>query len=239
MEEKKAVREAFNELAPRYEKTIDNELKVFWGWNYKAFATQLVDLAEISENQYVLDLATGTAVIPRLISEKGISGIHITGLDITESMLNHGKKELSDTLFPDVISLTCADAMKLPFPEDTFDVIITGLSTHHMNISNMFLEIKRTLKEKGKFFMIDVGVSPIWHFPLVRGVSRLLAFTYFLINENITRAYAEAASVTNVKTADEWYETLSNLGFIDIMIEELPVPRKWLPTPLSISAIRS
>ncbi len=113
---------------------LDNELKTFWGWSYQAYINLLVERTEISEHQKILDIATGTAMIPRKIIQKNIPGIQITGLDFTESMLLHGKQELSSSLFPDIISLICGDAMALPFAAESFDVIVTGLASHHMNI---------------------------------------------------------------------------------------------------------
>jgi ubiquinone/menaquinone biosynthesis C-methylase UbiE len=236
MKEKQAVKEAFTELAPRYEKVLDNELKTFWGWSYEAYINQLVDRTEISEHQKILDIATGTAMIPRKIVQKNIPGIQITGLDFTESMLLHGKRELSSTLFPDIISLICGDAMALPFAPESFDVIVTGLASHHMNISLFLKEIKRTIKKNGRLSMIDVGVSPIWHMPVISGLSRVIAFVYFLFKENLTRALAEAASITNVLTAEEWQDILSEFGFQNIVIEEIPGRYKWMPNPYTIRA---
>jgi ubiquinone/menaquinone biosynthesis C-methylase UbiE len=237
MKEKRAVHEAFTELAPRYENVVDEELKTFWGWSFKEYVKKLVELTEISENQKILDIATGTALIPREIFKENIPGIHIAGLDITEYMLRQGKRELANSVFPDIISLTCGDAMSLPFASESFDVIVTGLASHHMNISRFLSEIKRTIKKRGKLTMIDVGISPIWQFPLVRLLSRILAFFYFLLKENYVRALAEAAAVTNLKTRDEWQDSLSELGFNEVKIEELPITRKFLPNPIAITAV--
>ena len=237
MKEQKAVKEAFTELAPRYEVVLDDELKSLWGWSYQAYINLLVERTEISEGQKILDIATGTAMIPRKIIQKNIPGIQITGLDFTESMLLHGKRELSSSIFPDIISLICGDAMALPFAAESFDVIVTGLASHHMDISLFLKEIKRTIKKNGRLSMIDVGASPIWHLPVISGLVRVIAFVYFLFKENLTRAVAEATSVTNVLTAEEWQDILSEFGFQNIIIEEMPGRYKWIPSPYTIKAI--
>lgn len=239
MKEKQAVQEAFTELAPRYEKVLDYELRTFWGRSYQEYVNLLVEQSEISENQKILDIATGTAMIPRNISLRNIPGIHITGLDITESMLLQGKHALTNSVHQNNICLTCADAMTLPFAAESFDVIITGLASHHMDISRMLKEIKRTIKRNGRLSMIDAGVPPIWHFPIINGLVKVIAFVYFLFKENKTRAYAEAAAVTNVFTAEEWQDALLELGFEEISTEVIPGKYKWIPNALSIKAVKS
>ncbi|MGB2965063.1 MAG: class I SAM-dependent methyltransferase [Anaerolineales bacterium] len=236
MKEKQAVKEAFTELAPRYEEVLDDELSTFWGLSYQAYVNLLVKRTDISEYQKILDIATGTAMIPRKIIKKNMPGVHVTGLDITESMLRQGKHALTAPVYQNKISLTCGDAMALPFAAESFDVIVTGLATHHMDISRMLNEIKRTIKKNGTLSMIDVGVSPIWHTPIISGLARVFVFVLFLFRENITRAYAEAAAISNVLTAEEWQEALLELGFSEIIIEEIPGIHRWLPTPLEIRA---
>jgi hypothetical protein len=87
--------------------------------------------------------------------------------------------------------------------------------------------------------MIDAGVPPIWHFPIVSSLFKVFVFFFFLIKENKTRAIAEADAVTNVFTTQEWQNALSDLGFEEIQIEEIPGKYKWIPDALSIKAINS
>jgi len=239
MKEKQAIKEAFTKLAPRYETVLDYELRTFWGRSYQEYVNLLVEQSEISENQKILDIATGTAMIPRNISLRNIPGIHITGLDITESMLLQGKHASKIPIYQNNICLTCGDAMSLPFGAESFDVIITGLASHHMDISRMLKEIKRTIKKNGRLSMIDAGVPPIWHFPIISGLFRVIAFVYFLFKENKARARAEAAAVTNVFTAEEWQDALLELGFKEINIEVIPGKYRWIPDALSIKAVNS
>jgi ubiquinone/menaquinone biosynthesis C-methylase UbiE len=237
MKEKQAVQEAFTELSSHYEETVDGELNTFWGWSYQSFVDQLVDRTEILENQKILDIATGTLVIPRKILKKKIPGIHITGLDFTESMLRQGKKIISGSDFTNSISLTCADAMAIPFTAQTFDVVVMGLASHHMDIPLMLTEMRRMLKPGGLLSVIDVGTSPFWELPVVQFLSRVFVFFYFLIKENLTRAWAEVGAVTNLRTPDGWKTDLQKAGFNNVRIHKLKSKYKWFPEPLSIQAI--
>ena len=234
MKEKQVVQEAFKELSSHYEETVDSELNTFWGWSYQGFVDQLVDRTEILENQRILDIATGTLVIPRKILRKKIPGIQITGLDFTESMLRQGKKKLSSENITNTINLTCADAMALPFSDQSFDVVVSGLASHHMDIPLMLSEMKRMLTPGGLLSIIDVGTSPLLERPVVQFIMRVAAFFFFLFRENITRAWAEAGAVTNLRTPEGWQAELRGVGFENINIKKLSSKYSWIPEPLAI-----
>ena len=237
MKEKTFVQKAFTELAPRYEAVVDGELRTFWGWGYQDFVDQLIGRTEILENQIILDIATGTSVIPRKIIKNNIPGIHITGLDITESMLRQGKKKISDLGINAPIGLICADAMKLPFVDNSFDVTVSGLASHHMDIPVMLSEMKRVLKPGGLLSIIDAGTSPFWELPIMRGLIRVMAFVYFILKENPARAWAEAADITNLRTPEGWQAELETAGFRSVEIVKLSSKYPWLPEPVAIQSI--
>lgn len=239
MKEKQAIKDTFVELSSHYEESIDWELNKFWGWSYQRFLDELVSITPFKEGQKVLDIATGTSVIPRKILTQSISGIHITGLDITEAMLRRGKKEISGTDFGTSISLTCGDAMALPYSGQVFDIVLSGLASHHMNIPRMLSEKRRVLKPDGLLSFIDVGMSPFWELPVIRGITRIIVFMYFLFQKNPSRAWAESVAISNTRTPEGWYEELIKAGFEDIKITKLSSKYRWVPEPLTIQATYS
>lgn len=239
MKKQDVVVEAFTELAPRYEKVVDGELKRFWGWSYSGFVDRLVELTPISDGDFILDLATGTSVIPRRLIGRVNKDFQVVGLDITARMLKSGKEKISNEKSIDKIHLTCGDAMAIPFNRASFDVVICGLATHHMNVSLMLSEINRVLKHGGRLSIADAGGSRLWHLFIVRGLVKIAAFFYFLFVENISRAWAEAAAVTNIRTVNDWRSILSEHGFTDIIITKLPSTRFWVPDPLVLEATKS
>ena len=236
MKEKKAIRETFNELSSHYEESMDGELNKFWGWSYQRFLDELVKITPISSGQMILDIATGTSVIPRKIASMGVPGVEITGLDFTESMLRQGKEEISKVNGSTRINLTCGDAMALPFSGQVFDVVISGLASHHMDIPKMLSEKKRVLKPGGLLSFIDVGMSPFWELPIIRGITRVITFFYFLFQNNPARAWAEAAAISNTRTPEGWQKELEAAGFIDIKISKLSSKYRWVPEPLTIQS---
>ena len=96
MEEKANIIEAFSEMAPRYEQVVDSELNRFWGWSYSGFIKILLASTPIQPDDIILDVATGTGVIPSLLEKAGHPHSQIHGLDITMSMLNHARRRLEE-----------------------------------------------------------------------------------------------------------------------------------------------
>lgn len=239
MEEQDVVIEAFTELAPRYEKVVDSELTRFWGWSYAGFVDRLIESTPIVDGDTILDLATGTAVIPRRLVEKVKKDFRVVGLDITERMLKRGKEKIDQEKANINIHLACGDAMVMPFSNESFSVVMCGLATHHMNVPLMLSEMRRVLKSGGRVSIADAAGSPLWHLSVIKIIIRVAAFLYFLAVENISRAWAEAAAVSNVRTAEDWNAILSQFGFVDIRITELPSKRFWIPAPLVLEAIKS
>jgi ubiquinone/menaquinone biosynthesis C-methylase UbiE len=239
MEDQNAVIEAFTELAPRYEKVVNSEIDRFWGWSYAAFVDRLIELTPILDGDAVLDLATGTAVIPRRLVRCVKKDYQVVGMDITPRMLRLGKEKIIDEKSTSSISLACGDAMVMPFASNTFNVVICGLATHHMNVPRLLSEIHRVLKDGGRLSIADAGGSRLWHLSVVRVIIKVAAFLYFLVVENISRAWAEASAVSNIRTADDWRSIISEYGFANITITQLTSTRFWSPDPLILEATRS
>jgi ubiquinone/menaquinone biosynthesis C-methylase UbiE len=244
--------ETFTELAPRYEEVVNAELNRFWGWSYTGFVNQLIQATAIPEKGRMLDLATGTGVIPikvategssepalenaRGASADGTSRIH--GLDITMSMLARAKKKLVAGNFQDRVKLVCASAMDIPYASGTFHLVTCALATHHMDVKLLLSETWRVLREEGVLSIADVGGSNLWKSPVVKFLLRIAAFVYFLLTENIHRAWAEAEAVSNVRSKEEWFDLLIEAGFRDIKITKLKSKHRWVPEPLVIQAVK-
>jgi ubiquinone/menaquinone biosynthesis C-methylase UbiE len=230
------VVEAFTELASSYEKTVDRELRQYWGLSYEQFVQQLVRMVPVNEGDLVLDIATGTALIPLEISEKLGARGQAVGLDITPAMLQQAQKSIEVAGSPSNIRLICASALELPFLERTFDVVICGLGTHHMDVPKMLSEARRVLRRGGCLIMIDVGASAFWRSFWGRSLLKILLRIYKLSQRNSARSQAEEEAFENVRTADEWRMILSDLGFTHIEIEESRARHQWYPCALNIRA---
>ena len=230
------VIEAFTELAPRYQETVDRELRQFWGVGYEQFIDRLVGMIAINEGDIVLDVATGTAVIPLKIADKLEAKTQIVGLDITLAMLQYGQKNVRAVELSSCISLVCASAMNMPFVKGSFDVVICGLGMHHMDVPQMLSEMRRVLRRGGRLILADVGASAFWRSFAGIALLRVLLARYGLTHRS-ARGRAEIEAFPNVRTADEWRTLLSNCGFAEIEIAEFRARRPWYPCGLIIRAV--
>lgn len=235
MFENDLVKAAFTELAPCYVITVDKELFQFWGITYQAFVENLVRVAAVKPGEKVLDLATGTAVIPQYLAENMVEGNQLVGLDITPAMLAEGHKSIRERGKNHSIELVCASAMDMPFVAGVFDVVICGLGTHHMDVPKMLEETSRVLGKKGRLIISDVGASSFWHSWFGKILLRLLMIQYGLVNQS-ARARAEIEAFQNVRTAKEWIGLLSALGFVRIRVNEVKPRLPWFPSGLTLLA---
>lgn len=96
----------------------------------------------------ILDVATGTADFA--ISASKIKGVKITGIDISDGMIEVGKSKIKKEGLEDVINLQIADSEDLPFDDFTFDAITAGFGVRNFeNLNKGLSEMYRTLNKKG------------------------------------------------------------------------------------------
>ena len=228
--------QTFTEMAPNYEEIVNSELTRFWGVSYHEFINMLIELTPIRNRAKILDIATGTGVIPIKILNKFESDHQIHGLDITHSMLINAHQNLQEKDLRNSVDFTCASAMEIPYSQKSFDLVFCGLATHHMNLDTLLKEVYRILRVGGQLSFADVASSKFWKIPGVKWFIGLLAYLYYVIKEGANRAWAEASAVFNVRTAEEWLYLLQKNNFRNISIKQLKSKYFWIPSPLVIFA---
>jgi demethylmenaquinone methyltransferase/2-methoxy-6-polyprenyl-1,4-benzoquinol methylase len=103
----------------------------------------------------VLDIASGTADIPKLINKefKSIS-MHVT--DINESMLALGKERAINENFFQNCSFALASGESLPYQDKTFDLVTVGFGLRNFTDKRIGLEeMKRVLKPDGVLLVLE------------------------------------------------------------------------------------
>jgi 2-polyprenyl-3-methyl-5-hydroxy-6-metoxy-1,4-benzoquinol methylase len=116
--------QAFKELASHYEETVDEELRKFWGWSYPDFVDQLVQRISVDGTAAILDVATGTGLIPRKISCSLQTGAKIVGLDLTFAALKQARQKTEANPQPVPIYYVHATAHAMPFAPGSFDCVV-------------------------------------------------------------------------------------------------------------------
>jgi ubiquinone/menaquinone biosynthesis C-methylase UbiE len=229
------VLQAFTELAPHYEETIDKEVRQFCGLGYREFVGQLVNRVPIEQAEAILDLACGTAVSSLEIAERAAAESRIVGLDITPAMLESGATNIGQAGGPVPIDLVCGSAMDMPLPNHSFDTVVCALGMHHMSVPKLLQETARVLKSNGHLIMADMGAPSNWRSAWGRALMKTIVAVLRIIRRE-ARWQAEADAFHSIHTAEEWREILSSFGFSQVDIVEWAPRRFWYPCALIMKA---
>jgi ubiquinone/menaquinone biosynthesis C-methylase UbiE len=136
----KKVSEVYNLIADKYSRAFDRELPE------KKFMDKFTSL--LGKNAKVLDVGCGSG------REMGYylgRGFRITGLDISNNMLNIAKKKFPQTEF------ILGDMRKLEFGKNSFDAITFPYSLFHVNkkeVPKVLEKANEILKPRGVILMI-------------------------------------------------------------------------------------
>jgi demethylmenaquinone methyltransferase/2-methoxy-6-polyprenyl-1,4-benzoquinol methylase len=118
-----------------------------------------------SSPTHVLDVATGTTRIARLIADG--SGAHVTGLDLTEEMLHQGARQVAEDGQVDRIRLVAGRAEQLPFAAATFDGATFSYLLRYVSDPEATLrELARVVQPGSRVASLEFYVppSPFWRF---------------------------------------------------------------------------
>ena len=120
----------------------------------QAFVDRIIALG--AESGHFLDVGTGPAQIPILLAQR-CPHIQITAIDLSREMLKIAKKHVADNSLTDRITLELVDAKSLPYPDDTFDGLISNSIVHHIHDSLRALkEMGRVMKPTGVVLIRDL-----------------------------------------------------------------------------------
>ncbi len=112
-------------------------------------------LLHLSSDKKVLEMATGSGG-PAVFVVKEM-GCHLTGMDINENGVNNAKKLADKNRLNEKMRFLQGDASEpLPFPHESFDVILCIDSINHLEDRNKVLkEFRRVLKKGGRLLYTD------------------------------------------------------------------------------------
>ncbi len=120
----------------------------------QAFVDRVIALG--ASTGHFLDVGTGPAQIPILLAQS-CPDIHITAIDLSEEMLKIAKRHVEDAGLTDQITLELVDAKTLPYPDNTFDGLISNSIVHHIHDAMTALqEMGRVARPKGPVLIRDL-----------------------------------------------------------------------------------
>lgn len=144
------VNDLFAGIACRYD--LLNDLQSFG--LHRRWKNLLVGLAAPGTGDRVLDVCCGTGDISQRFAERGAE---VTGLDFSEPMLNVARSRVpnSEIRTPQFLQ---GDAMHLPFPEASFDILSVGYGLRNLTSWERGLEeMVRVGKPGARLLVLDFG----------------------------------------------------------------------------------
>lgn len=97
------------------------------------------------QNKQIIDIGCGGGIYTKELALMGAK--NVVGLDFSKEILQAAKENCSG--FPN-ISFIHGDAHSIPYPDETFDIVISRAVIHHLQDIPTFLrEASRILKKNG------------------------------------------------------------------------------------------
>lgn len=188
------VHALFTTIARRYD--LINDVQSFG--QHRRWKRRLVSLANVQPGQRALDICCGTGDIAFALAA---AGAETTGLDFTEQMLavaearnrrsKAGSQELAGRT-PSAVRFVQGDAMKLPFPENAFDIVTVGYGLRNLaHWQTGLSEMARVTRPGGHLVVLDFGKPDhaLWR-AIYFGYLRLCVPVFGLIFAGRADAYA-------------------------------------------------
>jgi demethylmenaquinone methyltransferase / 2-methoxy-6-polyprenyl-1,4-benzoquinol methylase len=148
---KRQVASMFDQIAFRYDflnRFLSGGIDVYWR---KKAIKELISL----QPKKMLDVATGTADVA-IMSAKFLKPETIVGIDISEGMLQLGRKKVANLLLNKQIALYQGDSEAINFATGTFDAITVAFGVRNFEDLRKGLdEMKRVLKPGGKLVVLE------------------------------------------------------------------------------------
>lgn len=147
------VRRMFAAIARRYD--LNNTLHSFG--RDAAWRRAAVRLAALRPGDEVLDVACGTGALTRAFASARPSPARVIGADFTPEMLDVARGRLGEAR-PGAapIEYQLADAMALPFADDSFDVLSIAFGIRNVaDPSTALREFRRVLRPGGRLVVLE------------------------------------------------------------------------------------
>jgi demethylmenaquinone methyltransferase/2-methoxy-6-polyprenyl-1,4-benzoquinol methylase len=144
------VRGVFDSVASKYD--LMNDLMS--AGMHRAWKAYTVQVANLKAGERALDIAGGTGDLSRAFARKvGETGV-VVHTDINEAMLRQGRDRLLDEGL--ILPTSLADAEKLPFKSESFDLVSVAFGLRNMTHKDLALaEMCRVLKPGGRLLVLE------------------------------------------------------------------------------------
>lgn len=207
---KEQVAKMFDNISGRYD-FLNHllSLGIDIRWRRKA----ILELTEIRP-KLILDVATGTGDFA--IQALDLQPDKVIGIDISEGMLDVGRKKLKERHLDQKIELRSGDSENLPFEENKFDAVIVAFGVRNFeNLEKGLAEIFRVVKPGGKVVILEFSKPS--HFPFKQLYNFYFKFVLPKIGRLISQDQAAYTylpeSVQAFPDGNDFLKILSGIGY--------------------------
>ncbi|MCF6168703.1 bifunctional demethylmenaquinone methyltransferase/2-methoxy-6-polyprenyl-1,4-benzoquinol methylase UbiE [Lutibacter sp.] len=150
---KEQVAKMFDNISKEYDglnRVISFGIDIKW-------RKKVVEIIGKTNPKSILDIATGTGDLAINLAQTKAS--KIIGLDISEGMLEVGRKKIKKLNLENTIEMVFGDSEKIPFKENSFDAVTVAFGVRNFeNLEKGLSEIYRVLKTDGTFVVLETSV---------------------------------------------------------------------------------
>ena len=209
---KEQVATMFNNISKDYDglnRVISFGIDVSW-------RKKVVKIVSKNNPKQILDIATGTGDLALMMSQ--LNPTKITGLDISEGMLEVGRKKIAKANLSKQIEMVVGDSENMPFEDNTFDAITVSFGVRNFaNLDKGLIEIRRVLKPNGTFVILETS-NPT-KFPFKQGYKFYTSFILPVIGKIFSKDKVAYSYLSESANSFPFGKALDNIlqknGFIN------------------------
>jgi demethylmenaquinone methyltransferase/2-methoxy-6-polyprenyl-1,4-benzoquinol methylase len=209
---KAQVADMFDDIAHRYDflnRFLSGGLDISWRKKALSYLKEL-------QPKKILDVATGTADVAIMAADL-LKPTSITGIDISDGMLEIGRKKINKLGLQNTIELLNGDSETINFNDNSFDAVTVAFGVRNFqNLEKGMAEILRVLKPGGKLVVLEFSKPKI---PLVISFYNLYMKTVTpnmgkLFSKNRSAYQYLDESIQKFPEGNNFIQILDNLGYI-------------------------
>lgn len=168
-DKKTSVAAMFNSIAHSYD-FLNHFLSFGIDRYWRSKAVRII--SGTHKNPKILDVATGTGDLA--IASMKAEPLTVTGIDISEGMLEIGKNKITKRGFSGRIELIKGDSENMPFEDNTFDVAMVAFGVRNFNDPLKGIsEMRRVVRSGGMVLVLEFSKPVLFPF-------KQLYYFYFL-----------------------------------------------------------
>jgi ubiquinone/menaquinone biosynthesis C-methylase UbiE len=131
--------------------------EVLAGRQHEAFRRHVLELAALADGECLLDAGCGTGMMALRIAAR-YPGCTVHGIDISPKMIAVARRDAEEQGL--AVDFRVGSITDLPYPGDSFDVVITNIMYHHLDLAEKrqaVAEVARVLKPGGRYVSAEFG----------------------------------------------------------------------------------